>query len=93
MVEKAEDYPYSSALAHVKGIKDAILGEELFTNDRRQDHILLLRTDVLRNEIERLHYATSRGRPFGTGRFVVEMEKKLKRRLLQLPKGRLKKGI
>lgn len=35
MVEKAEDYPYSSALAHVKGCKDNILGEDLFTNDRR----------------------------------------------------------
>ncbi len=88
MVEKAEDYPYSSALAHVKGSKDAVIGEDLFTNDRRQDYVLLLRSDVPRKEIERLRYATRTGRPFGTEGFVVEMENKLERRLLQRPKGR-----
>jgi len=63
MVEKAEDYPYSSARAHIKGSKDAILGEDLFTDDRRQDYILLLRSDVPKKEIERLRYATRTGRP------------------------------
>lgn len=88
MVEKAEDYPYSSAGAHVKGSKDAVLGEDLFTNDRRQDYILLLRSDMPKKEMERLRYATRTGRPFGTEGFVVEMENKLERRLLQRPKGR-----
>lgn len=88
MVEKAEDYPYSSALAHVKGSKDAVIGEDLFTNDRQQDYVLLLRSDVPRKEIERLRYATRTGRPFGTEGFVVEMENKLERRLRQRPKGR-----
>jgi putative transposase len=88
MVEKAEDYPYSSALAHVKGSKDTVLEEDLFTNDRRQDYILLLRSDMHGKEIERLRYATRTGRPLGTEGFVVEMERKLERRLLQRPKGR-----
>lgn len=91
VVEKAEDYPYSSARTHVNGSKDAVLGEELFSNDQRADYILLLRSDMPRKEIERLRYATKTGRPFGNEEFVVEMEKKLERRLLQRPKGRPRK--
>jgi putative transposase len=90
MVKKAEEYPYSSATSHVNGSKDAVLGEELFSEDRRPDYILLLRSDIPRTEIERLRYATKTGRPFGKEGFVADMEKKLKRRLLQRPRGRPK---
>jgi putative transposase len=92
MVEKAEDYPYSSARAHVKGSDDAVLGEELFTKDSCEDYVLLLRSDMPEKEIERLRYATKTGRPFGNEEFVVEMENKLERKLLQRPKGRPKKA-
>jgi putative transposase len=88
MVKKAEDYPYSSARAHVTGRGDTVLGEELFSNDQRQDYIMLLRLDVPRQEIERLRYVTKTGRPFGNEEFVLDMEKRLERRLLQHPKGR-----
>ena len=91
MVEKAEDYPYLSASVHVKGSDDAVLGEELFTNERRQDYILLLRSDIPEKEIQRLRYTTKTGRPFGKKGFVVEMENKLERRLLQRSKGRPRK--
>jgi REP-associated tyrosine transposase len=91
MVEKAEDYPYSSAVAHIRGSKDAVLAEDLFTNENRQDYVALLRADVPMKEMELLRYATRTGRPFGTEGFVVEMENKLERRLLQRPKGRPKR--
>jgi putative transposase len=91
MVEKAEDYPYSSARAHVNGSKDAVLGEELFSNDRRADYTLLLRSDMPRKEIEHLRYVTKTGRPFGNEGFVVEIERKLERRLLQRQRGRPRK--
>lgn len=91
MVEKAEDSPYSSARAHVKVSYDAVLGEELFTKDRHEDYVLLLRSDIPEKEIERLRYATKTGRPFGNEEFVVEMENKLERQLLQRPKGRPKR--
>lgn len=91
MVNKAEDYPYSSARAHVNGSKDTVLTEELFSNDRHPEYILLLRSDIPRIEIERLRYATKTGRPFGKEGFVGDMEKKLERRLLQRPKGRPRK--
>jgi hypothetical protein len=44
-----------------------------------------------RKEIERLRYVTKTGRPFGNEGFVVEMERKLERRLLQRQKGRPRK--
>jgi len=91
MVKKAEDYPYSSARAHVNGIKNAILGEELFSDDRRPDYIHLLRSDIPRTEIEHLRYATKTGRPFAKEEFVAFMEKKLERRFSQRPRGRPKK--
>ncbi len=92
MAEKAEDYPYSSALAHVEGSKDTILGEDLFTNDRRPDYILILRSEMPKKEMESLRYSTRTGRPFGTEGFVIEMENRLERRLLQRPKGRPRRG-
>lgn len=91
MVERVEDYPYSSAHAHVSGSKDAVLGEDLFGKEQREDYILLLRTDIFGKDLERLRYATKTGRPFGNEGFVVEMEGKLERRLMQMPRGRPKK--
>jgi len=93
MVERAEDYSYSSTRAHVNGSEDAVLGEDLFHNDRRRGYILLLRSDIPQKEIERLSYATKTGRPLGSKESVVEMGKKLERRLLQRPKGRSRKGL
>lgn len=92
MVERAEEYAYSSARAHVNGSEDPVLGENLFSDDGRKDYIRLLRYDMPKKEIERLRYATKTGRPLGSEDFVVEMEKKLERRLLQRPKGRPRKG-
>jgi putative transposase len=88
LVEKAEDYAYSGALAHIKGSKDTVLGEDLFTNESRRDYGLLLRSNVPVKEIERLRYATRTGRPFGAEGFVIQMENMLERKLLQRPKGR-----
>lgn len=65
--------------------KDSVLG--------REDYILLLHCEIPREEIDRLRYATRTGRPFGNEVFVVEMEKKLERRLLNSPRGRPKKEL
>jgi putative transposase len=92
MVKRAEDYPYSSARAHVNGGYDAVLGEDLFERDRRKDYVVMLRSDMPGKESEPLRYATKTGRPFGSEEFVAEMEKKLERRLLQRQRGRPRKG-
>lgn len=75
----------------MSGSKDFILGEELFSNNQREDYILLLWSDMPQKEIDHLRYTTRTGRPFGNEGFVVEMEKKLERRLLQRHRGRPRK--
>jgi putative transposase len=91
MVNKAEDYPYSSTRAHVTGGEDTVLGEELFSDDSRPDYVLLLRSALPRPEIERIRNSTKTGRPFGKEGFVTVMEKILERSLLQRPRGRPRK--
>ena len=93
MVEKAEDYPHSSARAHVNSSKDVVLGEDLFSDNQRSDYIRLLRSDIPQKEIEHLRYVTKTGRPFGNEGFVVEMEKKLERQLMQRRRGRPKRKL
>ncbi len=93
MVERAEDYPYSSASAHVNRSDDAVLGEELFTDDLLKDYVLILRSDIPSKELERLRYATKTGRPFGSEGFIAEMENRLERKLLGRPKGRSGKDL
>src|SRR3989338_3850199 len=46
IVNKAEDYPYSSAKAHIHGVKDEILGEALFEGRQREDYIELMKASI-----------------------------------------------
>ncbi len=39
IVKKEEEYPYSSASAHIAGRRDDILGEKLFNDNQRKDYI------------------------------------------------------
>jgi putative transposase len=91
MVKKAEEYLYSSARAHVKGIRDGVLGEELFNEEQRGDYIQLLRTCLREEEIEAVRYHTRSGRPLGKEKFIESIERKLKRPLIRRPVGRPKK--
>lgn len=91
IVKKAEEYIYSSARAHVKGIEDSVLGEDLFSKEQRGDYIQLLRTAITEEERDSVRYHTRTGRPFGEEEFVLQMEQKLKRPLTRRPRGRPKK--
>src|SRR5208283_228855 len=81
LVKKAEEYAYSSARAHVKGIEDGVLGEELFSKEQRVNYIQLLRTVMAEEEIEGVRYHTRSGRPIGEDKFIESMEKRLRRPL------------
>lgn len=93
MIEKAEDYPYSSARAHVKGSEDSILGDELFNKEQRRDYVKLLRVGIGEQEIEDLRYHTRSGRPLGGELFIKRMEKSLERPLARRPRGRPKNSL
>jgi len=86
IVKKEEEYPYSSARAHIAGRADNILGEELFKDTQRKDYIAFIIESITEEEINRLKYSTRTGRPFGREEFIKRMEKKLdKRFILQRP--------
>jgi len=91
IVKKGEDFPYSSARAHVQGIRDEVLGEELFEGGLRKDYREFIREDIQEEEKNRIRYSTRTGRPFGSETFVKKMEKKLDRIFILRPPGRPKK--
>jgi putative transposase len=91
IVRKNEDFPYSSARAHIQGIKDEVLGEELFEEKQRQDYGEFLRAGIPEEERNGIRYSTRTGRPFGNETFVKKMEEKLDRRFVLRPPGRPKK--
>ena len=91
IVEKAEDYPYSSAKAHLQGIKDEVLGEELFEESQRKDYTRLIHAKPKEDEINEIRYYTRTGRPLGEQKFVNLMERKLRRQFSLKPRGRPRK--
>ena len=91
MVKKAEDFSYSSAKAHIRGIKDDILGEELFNKAERKDYIEFIRAGIPKEEINSIRYYARTGRPFGSKEFISKMEKKLERQFMLKSPGRPRK--
>ncbi len=68
IVKKEEEYPYSSARAHVAGRRDDILGEKLFNDNQRKDYIAFIRESITEEEIKRLKYSTRTGYRLYTSR-------------------------
>jgi putative transposase len=94
MVDQAEDYPWSSAAAHVtdrdeSGLLGAALVLEGYTKERWRE---TLRSGVDDEALgERIRLATMTGRPFGSAEFTEELELVAHRRLRPRPAGRPKK--
>jgi putative transposase len=94
MVDWAEDYPWSSAAAHVtdrdeSGLLEAATGLEDYTKGRWRE---TLRSGVDDEALgERIRLATMTGRPFGSAEFTEELELALHRRLRPQPAGRPRK--
>src|SRR3972149_6881451 len=91
IVKKEEDFPYSSARAHIYNVKDEVLGEDLFEEGQRKDYRKFIRTGIPEEERNRIRYSTRTGRPFGSETFVKSMEKKLNRRFILKSPGRPRK--
>ena len=90
LIKRAEDYPWSSASAHVLGIKDEVLSEDSWLDEKE----LKSYREFLRQEDEGINasirQATSTGRPFGSERFIRKLEDILGRDLLPKSGGRPK---
>ena len=91
MVKRAEDFPYSSAGAHISGAVDDVLTEELFEAGDRKEYKRLVRAVIPKAEINDIRYHTKTGRPLGDETFMMAIQKKLGRRLIPGLPGRPKK--
>lgn len=88
MVERAVDYPYSSAKAHIGGTSDEILSGELFPEEQREDYAKFIRAGISEKELNGIRYHTRTGRPFGSEGFIKLVERLLERKLIFWQPGR-----
>jgi len=89
MVKKAEDWKWSSARAHIKGMRDDILSFPDWLNEsEREEYGRFIMEEGKEDEIRK---ATSTGRPLGKVDFYKRLEKLLKRRLIPRRGGRPRK--
>jgi putative transposase len=89
LAERAEDYRWSSAKAHLTGGKDPVLGALstwLHPSERTAYAEFLLAEDVEMDE--EIRKATRTGRPFGSEGFINMLEFRLKRELKPKSVGR-----
>ena len=91
LVDRAEDFTYSSAKAHVLGTHDEVLGERLFEDTQRRDYRNMLLEGANDKELEKIRYATRTGWPLGSEGFISKMEKIMGRKLKPYPVGRPRK--
>lgn len=88
IVKKAEQYRWSSARAHVKGVPDSVLSTDCYLLDTVKDWSAYLRENEDKALVEEMLQSTKTGRPAGDDRFMIRLERVLGRRLAALPRGR-----
>lgn len=90
IVQKAEDYPWSSAGAHVFKKKDLLLSEQVQFL-KIDDWVAYIRDPDDETFIEQIQQHEKTGRPFGPDDFLRKLEEKTGRKIVRRPRGR-KKG-
>ncbi|MBL6928946.1 MAG: transposase [Rhodospirillales bacterium] len=91
IVEKPEDYTWSSAKAHVAGADDMLVRVEPLLS-RMPDWAGFLESGVEEAERNRLHQHSGTGRPLGAEDWIGELEEQTGRRLKARLPGRPKKA-
>jgi len=93
LVERAEDYPWSSARHHVLGESDPVIMNGSFLNGEIKDWRAYLAERGDTPILTRTWHSLKTGRPAGDEGFVHALEKILGRRLIALPRGRPRKIV
>lgn len=88
LVERGEDYPWSSALSHVGRINNPILSNDLPLLKEIPDWRQYLSAPDEEVTLKQIRSATSTGRPVGSESFVMRVEELLGRVLRAKPVGR-----
>ncbi len=90
LVKKVEDYEWSSARAHVLGIKDDVISDECWFDEKEIKSYREFISKDSKEINESIRRATSTGRPFGSEGFTKKLERILKRNLFPKKGGRPK---
>ncbi len=93
IVNIEEAYPYSSAKAHVTGIVDEVLGEEIFGEKGRSEYVDFLHGHIKGEEINEIRYCTRSDLPFGNKTFAEVIGQSLGMDLIKQPRGRPRKDL
>ena len=93
IVTNAEDYPYSSARAHLLGESNVLLREPLFDEGELSDYRSFMAGEEDKIGLDVLRRQTRLGKPLGDRGFLEILSKKLGRNLGFRHKGRPKKGM
>ena len=88
LVKKAEEYPYSSAAAHVSGQSDGIIDMVCYLVEETGNWGKYLREKEDEGTISSIRKNTMTGRPSGAEGFIKKLENKFGRRLRALSHGR-----
>jgi putative transposase len=91
LVDRAEDYPWSSARHHVLGAPDPVVTDDGFLNGQIPDWRVYLADKANEPILYRTWQSLKTGRPAGDPGFVHGLEAIIGRRLMALPRGRPKK--
>jgi putative transposase len=92
IVKKPEDYPYSSARAHILGNKDLILQEPLFDAGELDEYRRFVRLEQDKRTLEEIRKQTRSGKPLGNVGFLETLSEKIGYSLSFGPKGRPRKS-
>ncbi len=87
LATRAEEYPYSSAAAHLLGAADPVLGEALFDQGEIKAYRALMQ-ELPPAKIDAIRKQTRSGRPLGTGEFAEKLGGILGRNIAHRPRGR-----
>jgi putative transposase len=91
IAKRPEDYPYSSARAHILGRKDPLLKEPLFDQSELNEYRRFVRSEQDKKVIEEIRRQTRSGRPLGGAEFLLTLSERLGCSLSLRPKGRPRK--
>jgi putative transposase len=89
------DWPWSSALAHVHGIDDPLMGGDWAGWFRGWDAAgwrACLGADLADGELQTIRRSTQTGEPFGTGEFIRDLEHQIGKTLRVGDRGRPKRA-
>lgn len=89
LVTRPEDYLWSSAKAHVTGVRDSILSRNWLGEKEIKAYRDFLKEEE--KEINLIRKTTSTGRPLGREQFIKVIEKILDREILPKKAGRPRK--